>query len=182
MQPDRLALNLQAQHELYGEPLGERFRRLIETLSLTQAQLAATLGVSAPMLSQLMSGKRVKIGNPAVIQRIGALSELADDVDDGRAGPDDVRRRLTEVRDFSGVLTRSTHHDSTPSTGSRSTADDVVNAVRGLLRAVASGQEIEDVAAAIAPEHAGLAEVIRVYGVGRRDEALDHFARHQHLF
>ena len=61
------------QRGWYGEPLGELFRRLIADLGLNQSRLAAVLGLSAPMLSQLMSGQRAKIGNPDVAQRLQAL-------------------------------------------------------------------------------------------------------------
>ncbi|PZU44214.1 MAG: hypothetical protein DI571_07815, partial [Arsenicicoccus sp.] len=53
-----------AQVELYGEPLADVVARLTAGLGLSQAQLARTLGMSPPMLSQLGSGKRAKIGNP----------------------------------------------------------------------------------------------------------------------
>lgn len=180
MDAEQLERNREAQAELYGEALGPLFRRLNAAFGLTQAQLAATIGVSAPMLSQLMSAQRVKIGNPAVIQRIHAISSLAADVSAGRVAADDVARRLDEVRGFSGVLTR-TSADAAPAEP-KGEAADVVWAVRSLFRAVASGQELEDVANAIGADHPGLAELIRVYGVGRRDDALAHYARHEHLF
>ncbi|HZE01436.1 MAG TPA: helix-turn-helix transcriptional regulator, partial [Pseudonocardiaceae bacterium] len=46
---------------------GDRVRRLVIAFNVSQAQLAEVLGLSAPMLSQLMSGRRAKIGNPAVL-------------------------------------------------------------------------------------------------------------------
>src|SRR3954452_22198394 len=64
------------QRTWYGEPLGALFRKLIDDLGLNQARLAGVLGLSAPMLSQLMSGQRAKIGNPAVVQRLHALRGL----------------------------------------------------------------------------------------------------------
>ncbi len=66
------------QREIYGEPLGVIAHRIMERLGLTQGRLAEGLGLSAPMLSQLMSGQRVKIGNPAVLHRLQELSDLAD--------------------------------------------------------------------------------------------------------
>ena len=66
-----------AQAEMYGEPLGQRFGRLLAAYGISQARLAAVLGLSPPMLSQLMSGQRAKISNPAVFGRLVRLEELA---------------------------------------------------------------------------------------------------------
>jgi transcriptional regulator with XRE-family HTH domain len=69
----RIALNRRRQRELYGCPLGDRVRTLTGTLGITQARLAHTLGISPPMLSQLASARRVKIGDPAVLARLQLL-------------------------------------------------------------------------------------------------------------
>lgn len=68
---------LAAQTEMYGEPLGQRIGRVLAAYRLSQARLAAVLGLSPPMLSQLMSGQRAKISNPAVLGRLVRLEELA---------------------------------------------------------------------------------------------------------
>ncbi|MCK2243156.1 MULTISPECIES: helix-turn-helix transcriptional regulator [unclassified Crossiella] len=65
--------NLALQREWYGEPLGDRVRRLVVAYDISQAQLADVLGISAPMLSQVMSGRRAKIGNPSVLARMVML-------------------------------------------------------------------------------------------------------------
>jgi hypothetical protein len=65
----RIAANRERQRELYGAPLGEPVRRLTELLRISQARLARTLGMSPAMLSQLASGRRVKIGDPVVLAR-----------------------------------------------------------------------------------------------------------------
>lgn len=70
-----------AQTEMYGEPLGQRIGRLLVAYQLSQARLAAVLGLSPPMLSQLMSGQRAKISNPAVLGRLVRLEELAGTAD-----------------------------------------------------------------------------------------------------
>ena len=62
--------NLALQREWYGEPLGDRVRRLVVAFDVSQANLAEVLGISAPMLSQVMSGRRAKIGNPQVLARL----------------------------------------------------------------------------------------------------------------
>ncbi|MEJ2889913.1 helix-turn-helix domain-containing protein [Actinomycetospora aeridis] len=94
--------NRELQRRFYGEPLGDRLRRLLGALDVSQAALAGALGVSSPMLSQLMSGRRVKIGTPAVFGRLLMLeqavaqrpvAEPADPVD-----PAYVEGLLAEVR------------------------------------------------------------------------------------
>src|SRR5437763_16701547 len=62
--------NIALQREWYGEPLGDRVRRLVVAFDVSQAYLAEVLGISAPMLSQVMSGRRAKIGNPNVLARM----------------------------------------------------------------------------------------------------------------
>ncbi len=79
-QQEATARARELQRNWYGEPLGALFRKLIEDLGLNQARLAGVLGLSAPMLSQLMSGQRAKIGNPAVVQRVQLLQDLAGQV------------------------------------------------------------------------------------------------------
>ena len=71
----RIALNRHRQRELYGCPLGDRVRRLTGTLGITQARLARTLGLSPAMLSQLASGRRIKIGDPGVLARWQLLDQ-----------------------------------------------------------------------------------------------------------
>jgi transcriptional regulator with XRE-family HTH domain len=85
--------NRELQRRLYGEPLGDRLRRLLGALDVSQAVLAETLGVSSPMLSQLMSARRAKIGSPAVL---GRLEMLEARVATGPAGS--VEPLLAEVR------------------------------------------------------------------------------------
>jgi transcriptional regulator with XRE-family HTH domain len=64
------------QVAMYGEPLSARFGRLLTGYGLSQSRLAAVIGLSPPMLSQLMSGQREKISNPAVLGRVVRLEEL----------------------------------------------------------------------------------------------------------
>src|SRR4051812_32479899 len=51
------------QVDIYGETWADRLGRLLRAYNLSQAKLASVIGLSAPMLSQLISGQRVKISN-----------------------------------------------------------------------------------------------------------------------
>lgn len=64
------------QVEIYGESWSDRLSRLLRGYRLSQARLGAVIGLSAPMISQLMTGHRVKISNPAVYGRIVRLEEF----------------------------------------------------------------------------------------------------------
>ena len=168
--------NKEAQREAYGEPLAEAFRRLMGAFELTQAGLARVLGMSPPMLSQLVNAQRVKIGNPAVLHRMQALEELVEAVRAGTVSTGEVAARLDSIQAATGRWTRTDAHVGP--TGDAT----VVDGVRNLLRAVSSGQELRAAAALLEPEHPGLAEVLRTYGMGPHEAAREHFARHRDLF
>ena len=90
-------VNRQTQRELYGEPVADIVGRIMSSLGLTQVRLAEVLGLSSPMLSQLIGARRVKIGNPAVLGRLQSLSDLA------AVGPgltaDEKERRLAAIHE-----------------------------------------------------------------------------------
>lgn len=88
--------NLDRQRELYGEPLVDIAARIMTSLGLTQARLAEVLGLSAPMLSQLLSGRRIKIGNPAVLDRLQQLVALTAEARD--ISPVQLSERLSAVQ------------------------------------------------------------------------------------
>lgn len=90
------------QARLYGAPLADLVGEVMTSLSLTQRRVAEVLGLSAPMLSQLMSAKRVKIGNPAVVARLQALLDLAGQ--DAPLDADALAARLDEVQASSPTL------------------------------------------------------------------------------
>ena len=166
------------QRGWYGEPLGALFRRLMAELKLNQARLARVLGLSAPMLSQLMSGQRAKIGNPAVVQRLQALQELAGQMAEGRATTSEAAERMREIRQSEGssVLT--------PTAGRASTdpvppAQRITREIQLLLRSFASADEIAEAVDILAPAHPQLAEFLRVYGAGRTDDAVAHYESHK---
>lgn len=97
--------NLATQRALYGEPLGVIAGRITASLGLTQARLADVLGLSAPMLSQLLSGHRVKIANPLVVARLRALTELTDEASGLNAAQ--LAERLDRIRDSAVTFTDS---------------------------------------------------------------------------
>jgi hypothetical protein len=53
--------------------------------------------------------------------------------------------------------------------------------IQGLLRAVADAGELHDAAAAIEEQHPEVAELLRVYGTGRTQDAIAHFESYAHL-
>jgi transcriptional regulator with XRE-family HTH domain len=173
--PDQVERNRAQQAELYGEPLGELLRRIAGTLGLTQARMAETVGLSAPMLSQLISAQRVKIGNPAVVQRIQALDQLAADVTDERVDPAALAQRLDAVRGATAPISRTTHTGSPRPSPAGTHA--VVRGIQDVLRTAASAEELLAAAGRLEPDHPRLAELLRVYGTGRTDDAVALYER-----
>lgn len=159
--------NRAQQVALYGAPLAELVGGVTATLKLSQAKVATLIGVSAPMLSQLVSAHRVKLGNPVAVARLHTLIELAGQV---RAGALTVEAALAHAgrQEQGQVLTRTTH------VAPRHPAGDV----QQLMRSVASATDLLEAATLIAQTHPGIAELLRVYGAGRTDEAEAHYARH----
>lgn len=133
--------NSRAQEALYGEPLSARFGRVRAELALTQARLAEVLGVSAPMLSQLVGAHRVKIGNPAVYERLVMLEEIVDAAADRSA--DATAELLSQVQAAKPVMRQSQMHAVRPSPGELRVAADRVEdefpVVAQFLRAHAAG-------------------------------------------
>jgi hypothetical protein len=88
------------QRAIYGTSLAERFGAMMSVYQLSQRSLARVLGLSAPMLSQLINAQRIKIGNPAVYERLVMLEERQDEPDHHRV--------LAEVQASAPVLTTHT--------------------------------------------------------------------------
>lgn len=78
---DELDANRVAQRALYGETLETRLGAITRAYGISQRRLARALGISAPMLSQLISAKRVKMGNPLAHERMAVLEQRADEAD-----------------------------------------------------------------------------------------------------
>jgi len=100
--------NLELQREWYGEPLGDRVRRLVVAFDVSQANLADVLGISAPMLSQVMSGRRAKIGNPSVLARLIMLERKVLTPDVAAGDKEALRRALDDVRQSKPMVSRDT--------------------------------------------------------------------------
>lgn len=165
--------NVARQRELYGASIGECLHRITGSLGLSQAAVARAAGISAPMLSQLANGHRIKIGNPHAAARFFSLLQLVDEVETGLAH-DQVVTRVSEI----------SRAETMPLTGTREDAaapPDVAAAVSAVLRAVASGRELAAAAAVLEDEHPGIAEVLRAYGTGSPDDARRHHASIAHL-
>lgn len=161
------------QRRLYGAPVGESVRRVTGALGLSQAAVARTLGLSAPMLSQVVNGHRVKLGNPLAVQRLVSLLALADEVEAGLPF-DELGPRVEAVaQEGSTTLTRRRDRESE--------LGDLAAGVTGLLRAVASGRQLAGAADVLATDYPEIAEVLRTYGTGRPDEARAHLAAVEHL-
>ncbi|WP_282695030.1 DNA-binding protein [Streptomyces sp. CC208A] len=178
-QQEATARARELQRSWYGEPLGALFRRLIDDLGLNQARLAAVLGLSAPMLSQLMSGQRAKIGNPAVVQRVQALQELAVQVADGSVSAAEATDRMDEIKKSQGGSVLTAASGQTGNGSGAPTVRRVVREIQSLLRSVAAAGDIIDAADSLAPAHPELAEFLRVYGAGRTADAVAHYESHQ---
>lgn len=163
--------NRVAQREIYGEPLGAIVDRCRGTLGLTQARVAALLGISAPMLSQVMSGQRIKIGNPAAVERLRAMVEATDAVAGGRLTVAEAIARIESADGARELLTGGTTR--------RSSASETAEQIQGLFRRVASASDYLAAADRIDDTHPGIARLLRVYGTGRSDEATAHLLGQQ---
>lgn len=150
---DRIALNRGRQRELYGAPLGDRVRRLTTTLGISQARLARALGVSPPMLSQLVSARRVKIGDPAVLARLMVLDQRCRSARPP-GGPQAVEALLAEVG-------RSRWQWSGPPLPSPRPPQPAGASAAEALRGVAAPARLAAAAAALGSSFPEVAEVLR---------------------
>lgn len=156
---------LEAQRRLYGAPLGEVLGGYAGRLGLTQARLASLLGVSPPMLSQLMNARRIKIGNPAAAQRLQLLHELAPEVEAGRMTLDELAAAVESTHDGDVLTTR---------TSTRTSTRERVGLLQEVFREAASASEHLAAAQLLQDEHPRIAELLRVYGAERTAEAVAH--------
>ncbi|GAA1830029.1 hypothetical protein GCM10009836_04920 [Pseudonocardia ailaonensis] len=174
---DRLAAqvaeNRARQAEIYGEPLVERVHRIVRSLGTTQARLAEALGMSPAMLSQLVGGRRVKIGDPAVLSRLAMLHERC-----ARPVPtSEVPALLAQVR-----ATVAAWQEHPPNLGTSPArvprragpvpgvpARDPVTVAAEALRGIAGPARLVAAAAQLGPGFPELAELLRQAAGTRRE-------------
>jgi transcriptional regulator with XRE-family HTH domain len=163
---ERQVRNRAVQSELYGAPLGDVVEELTAAFGVSRGALAGALGLSAPMLSQLASGHRVKIGNPSAVHRLQRLVGVLPEIRAGHLDAGEAMRSI-EAEDPGQVLTRTSQL-----VRRRGAAD-----VQQVLRSAASADELAEAASLLEERFPELAEVLRVYGTGRNEQALIHFER-----
>ncbi|SFB55646.1 hypothetical protein SAMN05216266_11932 [Amycolatopsis marina] len=147
--------NIALQREWYGEPLGDRVRRLVVAFDVSQAFLAEVLGISAPMLSQVMSGRRAKIGNPVVLARMIMLERKILIPAVAAGNREALRGALEDVRDARPTVGR----DTLPVGAG---TDD--RAVLAALREVAEDENLVDAANRLDPDFPAIADLLRRAG------------------
>ncbi|GAA0942193.1 helix-turn-helix transcriptional regulator [Pseudonocardia zijingensis] len=157
--------NQERQRALYGAPLGERVRRLTGALGISQARLARTLGMSPAMLSQLVSARRVKIGDPAVLARMLMLDQRCHSLRPpaDRQVVDELLAEIAEARwHWNGQRTsgapRTGRPHPPPHRQARGVPDGTAAAV---LRGVSDPARLAAAAATLGPSFPELAEVLR---------------------
>lgn len=115
------------QTELYGASV-DRIVDVVQTQTgLGPAEIASTIGVSVPMFTQVHTGRRVRIGNPAAIRRLRRLHEFAEQLAEGLADVDDIGLTVAQIKASSG-------RDETPlPTSLRGATDDPDRLTRSSL-------------------------------------------------
>lgn len=184
---DDVTAHRASQAQLYGDPLSVIIEGIGTSLGLTQGRIAKVLGLSAPMLSHLVSGRRVKIGNPMAHTRLLQLRALAADVAAGRLSAEQAETVLPQIAASNDSWTTSHSLSSSAgatATNSGATADTaasdpaaVVRAIQELFRGVADARDWLDAATAVEAQHPAIAEVLRTYGASRTSTAQEHWQR-----
>lgn len=170
-----VARNVALQREWYGESLGDRVRRLVVAFDCSQAQLAEVLGLSAPMLSQLMSGRRAKIGNPAVLARMVMLERRVLTPEVASGDPAAIRAALEQVRDSRPTVSRPTGSwQALPVEEHASWDNNPDDILAEALRAIAPPAELAAAAGLLRKEYPQLARVLlHAAGAEQGGSALD---------
>ena len=172
-QSESVRRNRELQRQWYGEPLGDRARRLVVAFRISQAQLAEVLGISAPMLSQVMSARRAKIGNPSVLARLVMLERKVFVPGVAAGESEAIEQALADVRDSHPSVGRdlpvhqATGHQPAGRTAGQSPGQQAGHASDGqeiafpVLREAAEPDELAGAADLLAERDPGLAEVLR---------------------
>ncbi|WP_142093607.1 DNA-binding protein [Propioniferax innocua] len=168
--------NMGSQRRLYGEPVSDIVARIVRFLGMNQSQIARGIGLSAPMLSHLVAGRRVKIGNPHALARLRGLNDLALGVESGVVPPAEVEVRVAEVVDAHYEWNEQTTRQLRRRPDKRD-EEAAVHDVQALFRSVASAEEWLEVVASLRVSHPRVAELLHAYGIARSDEALAHWMK-----
>jgi transcriptional regulator with XRE-family HTH domain len=163
---DRLAVNREEQRALYGAPVGELVRAVTGPLGFSQAATAGILGLSPAMLSQLVTGHRVRIGNPRVLHRLRLLLALAQE--SPRLSRRTLAGRIAEIGRARDDLTTAERPGGRTAARAVSpvTAASAARLIADLLRSAATPDELDRAATVLDDVAPGLAEILRVHGLG----------------
>ncbi|MVA77652.1 DNA-binding protein [Auraticoccus sp. F435] len=148
------AANRRRQEELYGEPLASLVAGICDTLGINQTAVARVLGLSTPMLSHLVAGRRVKIGSPLAHARLVQLRRLAADVAAGRTSPAQAAEEVARI-----AASQDSWATTAPTTEPA--------ALQQQLLSVAPAEEWVQIAAEIAERHPGAAALLHQLAAGR---------------
>lgn len=149
------------QAALYGAPLADVLGQCGATLGLNQAGIARLLGISAPMLSQLINARRIKIANPVAAARLTRMVTLASDVREGR---------LTVVAAL-GQLEADNATEISATTLTTHLHRTTASQVQELFRATASASDYLRAAELVRPLSTEIADLLQVFGAERLDRA-----------
>lgn len=152
--------NREEQRRLYGATLGELLSDYATSLSVSQARLAGLLGLSPPMLSQLMNARRVKIGNPSAVRQLQTMHEVVADVKEGAMAAEEAITLLEAAREGGDVFTKTTTRPR-----------EIAVTVQSVLRALAPREKYERAARVLDVDHPDIAVIVRVLGAGDPSEA-----------
>ncbi|WP_114560881.1 DNA-binding protein [Desertihabitans aurantiacus] len=141
------AANRRRQEELYGEPLASLVSGIGDTLGMNQTAVARVLGLSTPMLSHLVAGRRVKIGSPLAHARLVQLRQLAADVAAGRTSPAQAAEEVGRI-----AASQDSWATTAPTTEPA--------ALQQQLLSVAPAEEWVQIAGEIADRHPGAAALL----------------------
>ncbi|GAB2867727.1 threonine dehydratase [Nocardioides pacificus] len=95
---DDVSARRSQQAELYGESVDVLARRLHQVLGLPAHEVASTIGVSGPMFTQVLEGRRSRFGNPLAILRLRMLHDFLGHLEAGVADRADIALTLAQIR------------------------------------------------------------------------------------
>ncbi len=155
------SVNRAEQARIYGAPLSEILGHCAAVLDVSRASLAGLLGISAPMLSQLMNARRIKIANPAAAERLRGLVDITARVDAGELSAVRARELLEASAESHVPLTQATARHTRPVSAS----------IQEVFRGVASAGDYLRAAERLEPDYPAVAELLRVFGAEKADIA-----------